>query len=123
LLTLSPNDEGEAARATDQGIGNTRGIEADLGKELNAWISAIKAAANCRSGCKDFEVFCNVADEVSRADKANGIADIRFVGVQWLQFDQRWYDRRDLGRFTKTNGTWKLDRAGMWDIGYVCRRR
>lgn len=122
------------ARETNQNIGNTRGLDGELLKELNAEVIRIKRHQTCRDGCKDFEVVCNVPASIGRADRANGVAERRFVGLAYLRFggaaipgglvigkDKRWHEELILARWTKGNGQWKQDGSGMWDPA-VCRR-
>lgn len=112
------------ARQTDQRIENIRSVESDLAKELNARVAQIKA--DCRDGCKDFAVWCNAPDRIGKADRANGVSDARFVGLEWLQlgrsgflgsdYEQKWRVAKLFMRFEKVNGVWsKKDEIGLGD--------
>ena len=124
------------ARESDQRIGNMRGGDADLSKELNAQVAAIKSHPSCKDGCKDFKVFCNVGDQVANVDKANGIQEKRYVGIEWLRFgvvalpggvlfpggDKRWNEDSLFRRYVKMNGRWKMEEFSGWDPSAICRR-
>jgi len=77
----------ERARDTDQGVINTRGLERDIIREINATVAEQKAFPACRLGCKDFEVACTYRETgLGRADVANGIAEGRFVVLSLLRY-------------------------------------
>jgi hypothetical protein len=110
----------------------------DLLRRLNAQVASIQSHRLCIDGCRDFEVACAWTDEVGRADRANGVAERRFVALQWLRLggasipgglivsnDRKWREEMRLLQFTLTNGAWNAEAVSFGEerIMTQCNRR
>jgi hypothetical protein len=113
----------------EQDIQATSKIPAALIPHLRAYVKTVMNDRNCTDGCKDFEVACSWTDPIGRADRANGIAEQHWVGLQFLQLaggsvrsmftvnDGKWHEQSHAIQFTLLNGSWKSSPAQFgWEI-------
>ena len=132
------------AAYTDQGLANANNIPNELFKLLNIEVAKEKefqachdgckymdgvAASECITGCRDFEVYCNTSiGNFSRADRANGITEGRYIGITWLRYGPpsipggmilhseppKWNEHRSVFKFLRANGSWVKQEMGIW---------
>lgn len=67
------------------------------------------------NGCKEFQITCTRDEQVSRADRLNGITGRRLIGMSYVYFDEhrnKYTDNGKIARFVNKSGIWIHD--GWW---------
>lgn len=110
--------------ADEERISNIETLPADIGAKLTAEVAQNKKRQACAEGCKDFVVWCSVPSKASAAERAKGISEAWFVGLQWQRFgkpanaaggttatESAWHTEKHLTRIAKEGSRWFKDKA------------
>jgi len=89
----------------------------------DAAIEAINKTIECTVECKDIKVICSSIDEVSPADKANGVTEKWCMKISFIYKDRnRWNDVLTDVALSNKGGTWAAEFLGPKFKECLCKK-
>lgn len=77
------------------------------GEVIQLFEKEVRGLVDCTKECRDFQVVCKRAQDVSGADQLNGISERKTIGLKYVYLDGDSYKERErLGQYVKRNGAW-----------------